>query len=701
MMATKGSPQAGEECKSHLQATQQAWKTSRLANPVVLDGQTLSVADVIAVAKGFRVAVLSDAENVRKQVEDSVSWLKSYLDKGYFIYGVNTGFGGSADSRTTDVHGLQAALLQLTQSAVLISADKADHTSYRDIGPHAMPTAWVRATMLVRCNQLLRGHSGVRWQIIENILHLLNSNLTPIIPLRGSISASGDLMPLSYIAGVLEGNPDIYVRHDDFTESSSVMSGDQALKRAKLEPLILGPKEGLGLLNGAAAAVGVASMATYEINTLAVVSQLIIAMSCEAMSGSATNYHPFPAAVRPHGGQKEIARNILSFLTGSKMVETLETRDRNRAGLFQDRYPLRGASQWLGPYVEDCQLSLDQLMIELNSTQDNPLIDTKDNEVHFCCNFQAASVTTATEKGRLALQMMGKLLFTVCSELINPDLNKGLPANLAADDPDLSFTMKGVDINMAAYMSELAFLANPVSSHVQTAEMNNQGINSLALLSTRSTFQAAEVVGLMCAAHLYVVCQALDLRVLQNDFYSNVAKIIQTATAEAFVELDSGARTRYAARLTSAVTDSWAHSNKETLATRIRQLAGAVISACVQSTDVDYAKPNGETFSPDLALVKAFAARISNEASAQYEQLRSNAFQDQVDVSSRLGTGSRVLYDFVRKELSIPLHRGRIEHPTIVQDTITRERKTIGSWISRIYEALRSGQLERYLENHL
>lgn len=151
-------------------------------------------------------------------------------------------------------------------------------------------------------------------------------------------------------------------------------------------------------------------------------------MSCEALSGNAENYHHFIASIRPYPGQTEVAGNVRYLLQGSRLVETSETKDRCRSGLFQDRYSLRGASQWLGPQLEDILLSVKQLTTELNSTQDNPVIDAEGGDVYFGCNFQAASVTTATEKARLSLQMMGKLLFSLSSELINPDLKKRLAA---------------------------------------------------------------------------------------------------------------------------------------------------------------------------------------------------------------------------------------------------------------------------------
>jgi phenylalanine ammonia-lyase len=177
-------------------------------------------------------------------------------------------------------------------------------------------------------------------------------------------------------------------------------------------------------------------------------------------------------------------------------------------------------------------LAHQQVTVELNSTTDNPLVDVSASDVHSGGNFQAASITSAMEKTRLSLQMLGKMVFAQCTEMINPALNNGLPANLAADDPSLSFTMKGIDANMAAYMSELAYIANPVSSHVQSAEQHNQAVNSLALISARYTMAAVDLVSLMSACIIYVGCQGLDLRVMHNTFLESFQPILQAITSE-------------------------------------------------------------------------------------------------------------------------------------------------------------------------
>ncbi|CAM1509751.1 Fc.00g000860.m01.CDS01 [Cosmosporella sp. VM-42] len=684
----KASSQHDKET-THSGTTHDVWaKVERLkaGGKVLLNGSDLDIASVIAVAKHNCDAYVDMTESLIEGMDGSVKLLEEYLSKGYYVYGVNTGFGGSADSRTTDLGGLQSSLLQHTQSGVLTEADILPTAPNQDLGFHSMPVTWVRATMLIRCNNALRGHSGVRLRLVEAILQLLRKGMTPIIPLRGSVSASGDLMPLSYIAGMLEGSHDIMVRTNE-GPSSRVVSAQEALKLAGLEPIVLGPKEGLGLINGTAASAAVGSLASYEANQLALLAQMLTAASCEALVGNAESFHPFIAAVRPHPGQIECAANVYRFLQGSKLVETTSTKNRFKAGLFQDRYALRGTPQWLGPQLEDLSHVVSQLTVELNSTSDNPVIDVKARDVYSGANFQAASVASAMERTRLSLQMVGKLLFSLSSELINPDLNKGLPPNLAADDPSLSFTMKGVDVNMAAYMSELAFLANPVTSHVQSAEMHNQPINSLALISARYTMQSIELVALMCSAHLYVVCQALDLRVLHNTYLQAVHDGLRLAMEEILPEVAIESRDALQNDLSNHVLKSWKASTPFDLKQRCQLLAESTLPVLM-----NHVRTQRLLLSMDK--MGAFQDRVREMSQSTYAASREHFFKEQ-NTSSYLGGASKQLYSFVREELAIPFHHGLVEHPTRgpTASINGRPKKTIGSWVSVIYAAVRDGRI--------
>ena len=521
-------------------------------------------------------------------------------------------------------------------------------------------------------------------------MSLLQHNLTPVVPLRGSISASGDLSPLSYIAGAITGNPDIYVRTE-----RGITSAEKALQQINISPISLGPKEGLGLMNGTATSAAVASLTLYETHHLAILSQILTSMALEALLGSVGNYDPFIAKVRPHKGQTESARAIRQFLQGSRLARGFghQQDDRQSSGLlYQDRYALRTASQWIGPQLEDLTLAHRQVTTELNSTTDNPLVDISGETTHHGGNFQAVSITSAMEKTRLSLQMIGKLLFAQCSELINPMLNNGLPPNLAADEPSLSFTLKGVDIGMASYMSELAFLANPVSSHVQSAEMHNQALNSLAFISTRYTLQSVDLVSLMSASYLYTVCQALDLRVLQENFFQNLEPTLYTLSHEVFGKyLIPAAVDELNNKLWTHVKVTWLlTSNKDTheRVEYIVNMALAILTGYLISEETQ----------PYLSEVSAATRTWKSQAKKTildcFLNTRSQFFGHQNTVTF-LGKASSNMYTFVQETLKVPFHKGLEDHPTPrAPESIDGARKqTIGSWIRIIYESLRDGRL--------
>ncbi|KAL8991730.1 MAG: hypothetical protein Q9169_007703, partial [Polycauliona sp. 2 TL-2023] len=637
-----------------------------------------------------------------KRIDDSVALLVRLLQEGRTIYGVNTGFGGSADTRSSQNEALQAALLQHHHFGVLTQADRG-LPSIRSaaLQSTAMPLDWVRGTMLVRSNTIARGHSAVTFHAIETVVALLRLDLTPIIPLRGSISASGDLSPLSYVAGMITANPDIYVR----TPSSDIIPANEALERHGVAPIVLGPKEGLGFMNGTATSAAVASIVLYEAHHLALLSQVLTAMASEALLASADSFDPFISKIRPHRGQEEAAKNIRYLLQGSQLVRGMTTgSDNGQASglLYQDRYALRTSPQWIGPQLEDLLLAHEQVTVELNSTTDNPLFDVPNQATHHGGNFQATSITSAMEKTRSSLQTIGKMLFAQSSELINPMLNNGLPPNLAADEPSLSFTMKGVDIGMASYMSELAFLANSVVSHVQSAEMHNQAINSLAFISARYTATAVELVSLMCASYLYAACQALDLRVLQLLFFESLEPALYTVNRQVFSPLV------YDPSLDELHSIIWDHvkvtwmltANKDSQDryTHMVDSAVGIIVKYLLTSNVQIS----DSAKMALEAITEWKIAAHTIIAETFTSVRTRFFEKQ-STAQFLGQGSRKLYKFVREELQVPLHRGLQDHPQPYDMFAAdgSQKRTIGSNISIIYEALRSGAMHKPLIDSL
>lgn len=605
------------------------------------------------------------------------------------LLGITTGFGGSADLRTAKVRDLQRALIQHQHSGILPLEKKAgsNRLTLREApGVNSMPEEWVRGAILIRCKSLVAAHSAVRFDIIELLLSLLNNDMIPLVPLRGSISASGDLQPLSYIAGVLEGNPDCYVWTNDGNAGRMLIPADVALEQLVHKSINFGPKEALAVLNGTAVSTAVAALAMQESHHLAVFSQVLTAMGVEAMRGSMGSFNAFFDRVRPHRGQREAAANIRLFLTGSQLAHPEHEDEENRGGLKQDRYALRTSPQWIGPQLEDLALAHEQITIECNSTTDNPLIDIEGDAIHHGGNFQAASITSAMEKTRSCLQMFGRILFSQCTELLNPAMNNGLPPNLAADDPSTSYTMKGADINVAAYMSELAYLANPVSSHVQTAENGNQAINSLALVSARYTHMAIDCLSMICATYLYVLCQALDIRAMDRGYSSAIGPAVNKVTANIFENAfrDAGTLKKLQTKLLEQVVKHFDLTTSLDASDRFNKIAEAVQSTLTTSLYTHDHLPKDFNALPAIK-------RWTDQTSATLHDLflqRRHVYFTTPDATPYLGAASSRMYSYVRRDLKVPFHKGLADRPT--KDN---ELKTIGSNISIIHEAMRSGRL--------
>ncbi|KAK1448857.1 phenylalanine ammonia-lyase [Colletotrichum melonis] len=673
-----------------------------------LDGLYLDIPAVIAVARHGLVPRVKDDQLIRDRIRQSINVLDHHVENGWVVYGVNTGFGGSADSRTEQLKKLQISLLQHTQSAIIASSDLTDSQIDQDGQSHVIPTAWVKAAIVIRANQNLRGHSAVRLEVIEALLSLLRHDITPLIPLRGTISASGDLMPLSYIAGTMIGDPNISVTVGSGL-SRKVMSARDALKQYDIQSVELQPKEGLGLINGTAPSAALAALVIHEANQLAVLAQGLTAFTSECLLGNVEWTNEFIHRIRPHDGQKEVANNIRNFLKSSKYVTGLEGKKRTGQGLWQDRYSTRTAPQWMGPYLEDLQLAYRQIRTELNSTSDNPIIDigvvgdVTAGDVYSGGNFQATAITSAMDKTRTALQMIGRMLFSQCSELINPATNNGLDPNLVFGDPDQSYTMKGIDVNMSAYMSELAALAHPVSSHVQSAEMHNQGINSLAFLSGRRTMEAVDVLSHMCAAHLLVCCQAADLRAYHEKFLSsislspsmtNLASLL-SADMDIKSEVQTTETTTTRIGLDDLVRVWWYGANKYSHTQRCSVVASKAASHIMDSLAHDG--------SSCVSLMQVLAVRDEfRQTMEAWVADPSNNPKSNYTYHEGLGLGSAALHDFVRQGLQVQFHQGLREE----------QSSTIGTSVSKIYEAIRQatvvqkllpclfqedGELERYI----
>ena len=388
----------------------------------------------------------------------------------------------------------------------------------------------------------------------------------------------------------------------------------------------------------------------------------------------------------------ESAWNIRAFLKGSKLVCINDGAD---GSLRQDRYSIRTVSQWIGPCLEDLRLSHEQVSVECNSVTDNPLMDSDGNAFHGG-NFQAKSITSAMEKTRQAIQTIGRMLFAQCTEIINPAMNNGLPPNLVGEDPNASAIFQALDVHIAALQSELGFLSAPVN-HVQTAEMGNQALNSLAFISARYTHISVNILAEMAAVHLLALCQAVDLRALTCQFLDSYRPRFASLVAERFKFPDAGSVKEVESFLWLELIKSFKNTASMGDNQRFKSIVGDLRSSFI-------VHPSCRVLNDPLQILDQFSEAA--EVSLRQEWcIHRDFYIMHGDATEFLGIASKHIYSFVRRTLKIPfLSTSQILTPQPFGDDSSHEdlngdlkkpvqAPTVGTYTSAIYRALQDGTI--------
>ena len=456
---------------------------------VLLDGDTLTLDEVVLIARGGARAQLSPA--ARDRVRRARAVVEAHLEDGRAHYGINTGFGTLAEVRIA-----REDLGRLQRNLVLSHA--------AGVGA-PLPAAEARALMLLRANVLAKGVSGIREETLDLLLALLDRGVLPVVPERGSVGASGDLAPLAHLALLLIGEGEALVARGDAVPER--MPAVEALRRAGLAPVALQPKEGLALVNGTQAMAAVGTLALMRAERLATVADLAGAMTLEGLLGSHRPFLPEIQAARGQPGQIAAAARLRELLAGSELNASHQGPDCHKV---QDPYSLRCMPQVHGAARDGLAFCRGVLAREVNGATDNPLVFPDTGEIVSGGNFHGQPVALALDVLAIAASHLAAISERRVEQLVNPSLS-GLPPFLAPRlGLDSGFMI--AQVTSAALVSENKVLCHPASVDSIPSSAGREDHVSMGMTAALKARQVVENVRTCLAVELLVAAQALDLR---------------------------------------------------------------------------------------------------------------------------------------------------------------------------------------------
>jgi histidine ammonia-lyase len=424
------------------------------------------------------------AESCWADIDRSRNVVESLIEQGATVYGLNTGFGLLANQKisTADLAQLQVNLVR-------------SHAA--GCGP-LLEDNVVRLTMLLKAASLACGYSGVRREVVQILLDCLNANLTPAIPSKGSVGASGDLAPLAHMSLALIGE-------GEFRVKGQIVPAQQALTEAGIQPLELSAKEGLALLNGTQVSTALALDALYRASQMFRAAIVTGAMTVDATMGSDTPFDPRIHAVRNHQPQIDCASMYRTLLAGSEIRES--HRDCSRV---QDPYSIRCQPQVMGACLQSIRHVASVLIDEANAVSDNPLVFFDDNSMLSGGNFHAEPVAMVADQLAVAIAEVGSLSERRMALLIDRHLSE-LPSFLV-ENGGINSGFMIPQVTCAALASENKHLANPISTDSLPTSANQEDHVSMATYAARRLAEMIENTNTILAIELLAACQGIDYR---------------------------------------------------------------------------------------------------------------------------------------------------------------------------------------------
>ena len=450
-----------------------------MAATVVVGAGPLSIEDVARVAR--EASEVRIAGGAKSRIADGRARLEEMLARGERIYGVNTGVGGNI--------GISLAPGQMETLQHNLMRHMACGTGA------ALPNDVVRAATLLRIVTFAGGASAVRNIVVDALAALLNRGVTPIVPRYGSVGASGDLMPSAYIARVLVGFGEVEV-------NGRRMSAGEALASVGLQPIRFAPKEGLALINGTTVMTGAAAL--LWLDSFRVLRALLaaVALSVEAMQAPDLPYQPWVHERKGHPGQLAVAAHVLELLRDSAYTQPSSG---------QTGYSLRCVPQGLGPAWEALQDSRAVIEREINSANDNPLIDPDTGVMYKAGNFYGGHIARLLDAWKIDYAVMANWGNALMAMLVDDRFNAGLPVNLTPE-PGVNCGFKGMQLSVTSLACAVRQMAGPSSIHSLPTEQYNQDVVSLGMHAAVTAMDALECVRNLTAMVLLASAQAVDLR---------------------------------------------------------------------------------------------------------------------------------------------------------------------------------------------
>jgi histidine ammonia-lyase len=455
--------------------------------PLPLGDAWLTIEGVVEVACGRRAVGLSRDPAFRERIARGALFLKQTLDQGGTVYGVNTGYG---DSCVVEI------------PPHLVAELPAHLVRYHGCGSGELfDEAQTLAVLVARLCSLARGFSGVRWELLQRLEELINRRILPCIPAEGSVGASGDLTPLSYVAATLIGEREVSYR-------GNVRPAAEVLREAGLAPLELAPKEGLAVMNGTAVMTGLAALAWSRAEYLSRLAARLTAAAALAMRNNRAHFDPRLFALKPHAGQNEAAAWIHADMT-------LADEAAGAGARLQDRYSIRCAPHVIGVLRDALTWMRRDIENELNSANDNPIVDPDERLILHGGHFYGGHIAFAMDALKAAVASIADLLDRQLALLVDAKFNSGLPQNLSGASPEraaINHGFKAVQIAVSAWTAEALKLTMPAASFSRSTESHNQDKVSMGSIAARDCLRVLALTEQVAAAQLLATRQALLLR---------------------------------------------------------------------------------------------------------------------------------------------------------------------------------------------